>query len=278
MTSHHKPLPRLLAICADDFGLSPGVSAAIAQLARAQRISAVSCMTNTPNWEQSAPMLTDFPSSVAIGLHINLTNGRPLSPELATVWPSFPSLPMLMARSHLGLLPHEAIQREIQAQWTSFVTHAGRRPQFVDGHQHVHQFPGVRTAMLETLDAMQARPAVRSAACVIGPGHAFKRWVIRQSGARKLVHLLHERKLDANSVLLGVYDFRATDYRSLMQAWMSALPAPGGLLFCHPGLGEETSSGDHPGVARQREFDYLSGGHFMEDLASANIALVRAWP
>lgn len=278
MTSQHKLFPRLLAVCADDYGLSPGVSAGIAQLARARRITAVSCLTNTPDWEQSAPVLTELPTSVAIGLHINLTEGRPLSPELGAVWPSFPSLPTLMARAHLGLLPHAAIQREIQVQWTSFVAHVGRRPQFVDGHQHVHHFPGVRTAMLNTLDEMQARPAVRSAARLIGPGHAFKRWVIRQSGARKLASVLRERKLDTNSALLGVYDFRATDYRSLMQAWMSALPEPGGLLFCHPGLGGETSASDHPGEARQREFDYLSGEHFMEDLASTNVALVRAWP
>ncbi|MEO7937981.1 MAG: hypothetical protein ABIR55_05110, partial [Burkholderiaceae bacterium] len=80
-----------------------------------------------------------------------------------------------------------------------------------------------------------------------------------------------------NAALLGVYDFRATDYRSLMRAWRSALPETGGLLFCHPGCGGAPSARDTVGQSRQREFDYLSGEHFMEDMASANIALVRAW-
>lgn len=277
MNSQHNVLPRLLTVCADDFGLSPDVSAGIAQLARSRRISAVSCLTNTPDWKQSAPALSDLPTSVAIGLHINLTEGQPLSPELAALWPTLPSLSSLMARAHLGLLPQAAVQCEIEAQWGAFVAHMGQRPQFVDGHQHVHQFPGVRTAMLRTLDQLQARPAVRSAARVIGPGHGFKRWVIRQSGARDLLSKLRERNLSTNSALLGVYDFQATDYRSLVQAWLAALPEPGGLLFCHPGLGGEPSARDTLDAARQREFDYLSGEHFMKDLASANIALVRAW-
>src|SRR5690606_37121386 len=150
--SHHTGLPRLLAVCADDFGLSPGVSAGIAQLARSQCISAVSCLTNMPDLNQSAPAFADFPSSVAVGLHINLTEGKPLSPELTALWPALPSLPRLMARAHLGLLPKAAVQREIEAQWGAFVSLTGQRPQFVDGHQHVHQFPGVRTAMLRALD------------------------------------------------------------------------------------------------------------------------------
>ncbi|MEO7939845.1 MAG: ChbG/HpnK family deacetylase, partial [Burkholderiaceae bacterium] len=198
MKSRLNGLPRLLAVCADDFGLSPGVSAGIAQLARSQRISAVSCLTNVPDWDQSAPALSDLPTSVAVGLHINLTEGQPLSPELAALWPTLPSLPRLMALAHLGLVPQAAVQREIVAQWGAFLSHAGQRPQFVDGHQHVHQFPGVRTAMLGALDQLQARPAVRSAAHLIGPGHGFKRWVIRQTGARCLLAKLRERHLRTN--------------------------------------------------------------------------------
>ena len=39
-------MTRILGLCADDFGLAPGISAGIAKLAQAQRLSAVSCITN----------------------------------------------------------------------------------------------------------------------------------------------------------------------------------------------------------------------------------------
>lgn len=270
-------VPKLLAVCADDFGLSQAVSAAIVQLAQTRRINAISCMTNGPYWKQSASTLKNLPTSVGIGLHLNLTEGRPLSPELAGIWPSLPSLPMLMARAHLGLIPVVAVSCEITAQWAAFVQDCGVQPMYVDGHQHVHQFPGIRRALLSAFDQLKVRPAVRNTAQLLGPGHVFKRWVIRHSGARQLQTQLQQRHLQHNTALLGAYDLKSTDYRALMQAWLTALPSTGGLLFCHPGLPGASSAGDPIGAARQREFAYLAGEHFTQDLAAANVSLVRVW-
>ncbi|MEO8859142.1 MAG: ChbG/HpnK family deacetylase, partial [Burkholderiaceae bacterium] len=69
-----------------------------------------------------------------------------------------------------------------------------------------------------------------------------------------------------------------TDYRSLMQAWLAALPSPGGLLFCHPGLASNPASDDPIGAARQREFAYLASEAFRQDMQAAYVMLVHAWP
>lgn len=114
-------VPKLLAVCADDFGQSLEISAAIVHLARRRRVTAVSCIANAPCWKQSAGALQYLPKSVGVGLHLNLTEGRPMSPELARVWPRLPSLQSLMARAHLGFLPQTARASEIQAQWAAFV-------------------------------------------------------------------------------------------------------------------------------------------------------------
>jgi len=267
----------LLAVCADDFGLSQAVCAAIVELAQERRINAVSCMTNAPYWKKSASALKHLPTSVGIGLHLNLTEGRPLSPELARIWPSLPSLPMLMARAHLGLIPMAAVSCEIRAQWAAFTQDCGVQPMYVDGHQHVHQFPGIRQALLTAFDQFKVRPAVRNTAQLVGPGFAFKRWVIRHSGARQLQVALRQRNLPHNTALLGAYDLKSSNYRALMQAWLAALPSPGGLLFCHPGLPGANSADDPIGAARQREFTYLASEDFTQDLAFANVMLVRAW-
>ena len=93
--------PRVLAVCADDFGLTPGISAGIARLAHTGRLTAISCLTNGADWASAAPLLDGLPTSVDVGLHLNFTEGRPLSPRLAKRWPQFPALAQLIALAAL---------------------------------------------------------------------------------------------------------------------------------------------------------------------------------
>ena len=53
---------RPVILCADDFGLAPGVSDAICGLIAAGRLSATSCMTTLPGWRAHA---SDLQSVVA---------------------------------------------------------------------------------------------------------------------------------------------------------------------------------------------------------------------
>jgi predicted glycoside hydrolase/deacetylase ChbG (UPF0249 family) len=264
-----------LTLCADDFGLSPAISRGIAMLARAQRLSAISCITNAPHWREAAPLLRDLPGPVAVGLHFNLTEGRPLSPELARVWPTLPSLPRLLLLSHLHRLPLAALRVEWQAQLDAFVQATGRAPQMVDGHQHVHHLPLLRQVVLDGIAPMAPRPALRSTARLLGPGFAFKRFVIERSGGRALRRELVRRGVRHNASLLGAYDFVAADYRALMRAWLAQVPREGGMLFCHPA--EVAGAGDEIGEARVRELAYLESDAFVADLAEAQVTLGQSW-
>ncbi len=266
---------KVLTLCADDFGLSSGISRGIAMLARAHRLSAVSCITNAPHWREAAPLLRGLPLSVTVGLHFNLTKGRPLSPELARHWPTLPSLPQLLVLSHLHRLPVAALRVEWLAQLDAFVQATGRAPHMVDGHQHVHHLPVLRQVVLDGIAPMAPRPAVRSTARVLGHGFVFRRFMIERAGGRALKRELARRGLRHNAALLGAYDFVATDYRGLMRQWLAKLPREGGLLFCHPA--EVADAGDAIGDARLREFAYLEGDAFMSDLAQARVALGASW-
>lgn len=266
---------RVLTLCADDFGLSGAISRGIAMLARAQRLSAISCITNAPHWRQAAPMLRELPAAVTVGLHFNLTEGRPLSPDLARVWPTLPSLPKLLVLSHLHQLPVTALRVEWLAQLDAFAQATGHAPQMVDGHQHVHHLPELREVLLDGIAPMSPRPAVRSTARLLGPGFAFKRFVIERSGGRALKRELARRGLRHNASLLGAYDFATADYRRLMRQWLAQLPREGGLLFCHPA--ETADAGDAIGEARMRELAYLESDAFLADLGEAQVALGAAW-
>lgn len=270
-------MTRTLALCADDFGLSPGISAGIARLANSQRLTAVSCITNSPHWAEQAKRLQGLPESVDVGLHLNFTEGRPLSARLAKRWPTLPSLSTLIVRAHLRLLPQAELRNEVHAQLRAFIHAYGEPPRFIDGHQHVHHLPGLRESILDMAEHVQPLPALRNTGRVLGPGSGFKRWVIERSGGIALAQALKQRVLAHNPALLGAYDFEELDYGRLMRRWLQALPPEGGLLFCHPGLRDPDDPPDAIAAARGRELAYLASKDFTEDLAEADVVLGRVW-
>lgn len=264
----------VLGVCADDVGLIDGVAETVVALAAAGRLSAASCVTSAAGWRAAAALLASSRVPLAIGLHFNLSEGAPLSTALRAHWATLPGLARVLAQAHLRTLPLAAIGAEFAAQVDAFVDALGRPPDFVDGHQHVHALPGVRRIVLDAVATWPAAPAIRSTGRVLGPGAAFKRWVIEASGGRALERELVARGVAHNRALLGAYDFGA-DYRPLMQAWLAAAPDAGGLLFCHPGSGPGQSS-DPIAAARRREAVYLASDDFRADLDAAGLTVGAA--
>ena len=266
-----------LAICVDDFGAAPGIAVAVERLASLGRLQAVSCLVQGEGWRRDATRLAALGPQVDRGLHVCLTEGRPVSAELADVWPALPTLARLLAASHLGALPRAALKAEVQAQLAAFMEAIGAPPRFVDGHQHVHHLPGVREIVLDALEGVRPRPAVRNTGRIGGPGFAFKRAVIERSGGRALEALLAKRAYETNAALTGVYDFEERDYGALFKAWLGALPQQGALLFCHPSASKDPTPADPISAAREREFRYLSSPRCGDDLAASGAELGRVW-
>jgi predicted glycoside hydrolase/deacetylase ChbG (UPF0249 family) len=268
---------RVLGVCADDVGLVDGVAETVVELAATKRVSLASCVANAPGWPRSAAVLARSQAPLELGLHFNLSEGAPLSAALRAHWPTLPRLGRLLALAHLRRLPLMAISAEFDAQVDAFGAALGRAPAFVDGHQHVHALPGVRGIVLDAIAKWPAAPAVRSTGRLPGPGAALKRRVIEASGGRALQRALVARGIAHNRVLLGAYDFVATDYRRLVQAWLAEAPREGGLLFCHPCTAAADDSGDPIAAARRREAAYLASDTFAADLASAGVTVGAAW-
>jgi predicted glycoside hydrolase/deacetylase ChbG (UPF0249 family) len=271
---------RSVAFCADDVGLVVGVAETVVALAVGRRLSSASCVTTAAAWPSegaAAGAATKALNGFELGLHFNLTEGAPLSLDLARVWPQLPGLKELIVRAHLGALPLAALASEFRAQVDAFADVIGRAPAHVDGHQHVHHLPRVRDVLLREIAARDAktRPAIRNTGHLIGPGHAIKRMVIEGTGGRALLRDLRAKGLRHNQALLGVYDFRG-DYRPLVRGWLAAAPQRGGLVFCHPKRGS-TSGADPIAAARAREAVYLASDAFTDDLAEAGFSLGSAW-
>lgn len=152
--THVKP-PDSIAhsvLCADDFGLTRGVSLAISELAEQSRLSASSVMTNLPAWPSVSAALPSLRRKIAVGLHLNLTTGEPVSDlrhELADG--EFQSLGQTIMSSMMMRWNQRLLKQEIMAQCERFEQAAGAPPDHVDGHQHVHVLPVIRRTLLSCL-------------------------------------------------------------------------------------------------------------------------------
>lgn len=256
------PAERRIVVCADDFGLHAGVDEAVLALAQAGRVSAVSCMTGCPHWGVGAARLRALdPDQLDVGLHLDLTE-QPFDAALRR------PLPAWLACSYLRLWPRAALRAEIERQFDAFEAALGRPPDHVDGHQHVHQLPGVRDALLAHLAARYPRRRLwlRSTRAPAGEGLGKAR-LIAALGSRTMERAAAALGFARNGHLLGAYDFRAdaARYLALLEGWLAACVS-GDLLMCHPAAG--TDPADRVMAPRRVvEYGVLSGPQFAASLA-----------
>jgi predicted glycoside hydrolase/deacetylase ChbG (UPF0249 family) len=264
---------RAIAVCADDFGLHDGIDQAAVQLARLGRITAISCLVDGPAWRTDAAALRDLPRATELGLHLNLT-------ELLGPGRTY-SLRGLILRAYARALDHGTLRAEIQRQLGAFIANVGRLPDFVDGHQHVHQLPGVREALLAVLDEQAGAaqpwlrctlPPVRSSQDWLPRGTRYKALVIARLGGAAFAALAAARGYRTNGRLLGVYGFDGTEdgYLDRLRTWL-ALARDGDLLMCHPAVPGTWRDPLLP--ARVREFRVLSSDAYGTLLQRAAISM-----
>src|ERR1700759_4182650 len=133
--------PRRIWLCADDYGLSPGVNRAIRQLIERGRLNATSVMVVGPaiGRDEVTALLNAAQNSprCAIGLPATLTAPfQPLTMHFDPVEGGlFLPFPKLLRAGLLRRLDPEIIRAELSAQLAAFAEKFGRAPDFVDGHQ-----------------------------------------------------------------------------------------------------------------------------------------------
>jgi len=249
---------RTVIVCADDFGESEAKSAAILTLVRHERISAVSCMTESSLWEAYGSRLRREGVHAQIGLHFDLTSscGGPAK-----------GLAVLMTQSLLGRVDTANVRAQLERQLGSFERVIGRPPDFIDGHEHVHAFPQI-ASIVRGVAAERPGMRVRSLAVMFGRTDApLKRLVIRTMaalGSREARG--REVALPLNTAFAGDYSMRGSaDFPALFESWLDAAPS-GALIMCHPSL---TGSG-------ARELEYLRSAGYLEALQRSGVRLVPA--
>jgi chitin disaccharide deacetylase len=207
---------------------------------------------------------------------------RPLTAEYAPVADgAFLPLATTFRLAAQQRLDMAALSAEIRAQFEAFVDAFGRPPDFVDGHQHVHLFPQVRHAVLDTTTWMAPQAWARQC----GSHQSFTRrisdpkgllidWLSREFRARAARH-----GVDTNPAFAGTYTYRHdADFARIFPRFLEGMPQ-GGLIMCHPGhVDAELERLDPLTTLREQEYTYFCGDAFPADLAAHGVTLNQPGP
>ena len=133
-----------LIVNADDFGYSKGVNLGIMEAHKNGIVTSATMMCNMPGLAHAVELAKDMPS-LGVGIHLVLTCGSPVSPDVPSLVDEAGQF-----RKRPEQLEHAEpadIEREFVAQIERFLS-TGLRPTHLDSHHHVHShekvFPIVR--------------------------------------------------------------------------------------------------------------------------------------
>lgn len=274
--------PRRIWLCADDYGISPGVNRAIRDLIERSRLNATSVMMVGPAIDRGeidalqATAKTD--SRCAIGLHVTLSAPfRPLTMHFRPLdGDMFLAFPKLLRAGFARRLDREFFRNEVKAQLAAFAEAFGRAPDFVDGHQHVQFFPQVRDGFVDAVSEVAPKAWVRQGGRDLP---LMQRLASPKALVLDLLSTQFRRRagsagLSFNPGFAGAYDFtRAVEFGDLMRQFLQGLP-DGGLIMCHPGFVDDVLTGLDPMTdVREREHAYLASDAFAQLLAAQNVTL-----
>lgn len=264
---------RRIVICADDFGMNRAVDAGILDLARAGRLGAASCMSLGPSFPEQVAALRE--TDVDAGLHFDLTEGvGGQEPAVA--------LKTLIGWAYTGRLVPSWVDGHLERQLDAFERIYGAAPAYLDGHQHVHQLPGVLPRVIEILQRRYGarmpwlRCTLPRSQPGVGLGNAFKAQVIGALGGHALRRAVRRHGWRSNERFLGVYSLSggAEHYAQLLGRWFD-VARDGDLMMCHPAHAVEPGEGDALMRQRAAEFEVLSSEDMPRWLSASGLRVER---
>lgn len=272
---------RAVIINVDDLGLSGAVNEAVIHLAELRRICASSYMVGGVITDGDIRKLSEL--NIDIGLHLDLTGVFRSSLQ--------GSLKSLILASYLRQLDGEQVTNIIKQQLDIFEDTFGHAPVFIDGHQHIHQFPIIRNCLASELNRRYSKGDENFVGARITTPliNDFKSWIIYFLGGQAWHRLCTNNHIRTNDYFGGVYGFDKTtkELAALWKRWLVHAPkdmhlASNGLLsnsktsliMCHPAV-PDNSWQDTIKQAREREYEWLMSEQFEELLQEYDVKLIQ---
>ena len=210
---------RAVIINIDDLGLSSAVNDAVIHLAELGRVGASSYMVGGTIANSEINKLKKL--KVDVGLHLDLTGIFPSSLR--------GSLKSTIIASYLRRFSSIQVTDIIKQQLDGFEDRFGHAPVFIDGHQHIHQFPIIRQCLMDELISRYNDKILQGAlsARVTTPlTNDFKPWVIYALGGYAWRQSCKQHHILNNDKFAGVYGFdvNSQELATLWEQWLQQAP------------------------------------------------------
>jgi chitin disaccharide deacetylase len=284
---------RNLIVNADDLGWTEGVNRGIAEAHRNGIVTSTTLLANGAAFASAVELVKATPS-LGVGVHLNLSDGKPVSPP-ETV-PSIvndrgefkggpEALLLRVARRNLRL-------KEVEIEWESQiqkVVNAGIQPTHLDGHKHVHMLPGMfeivlRLAKRNNIAAVRISHEGSSLRSALSTGENQNIPLVMKQGVQARVLKLLARDARALAEAAGI---ATTDYFcgiaqtgeltvEGMKCLLQNLPEGATEIMCHPGFMDKEleESATRLQDSRELEVQILTDPGIRNLVASQGIRLI----
>ncbi len=136
-----------LILNGDDFGITYACNAAIIDCYTRGVLTSASLMVNMPAAPHAARLMKKYPR-LSVGIHLNLTVGKPLTPGLKTLVKEDGTFNkgMLQDSSHVD---EKEIRAELQAQMDRYIELTGQLPDHINSHHGIELIKGAEAIVCE---------------------------------------------------------------------------------------------------------------------------------
>jgi predicted glycoside hydrolase/deacetylase ChbG (UPF0249 family) len=267
--------PRRLIINADDYGLSRGVNTGIIEASDAGVVTSASMIVNLPGFNDAVARAGSHPA-LSLGLHLNLTTGKPLTaaPSLTRRETGrFYSLPVLMTRATLGRIDSADVARECAAQLDRMIQ-LGISPTHLDSHRHVHAHPALWPVVLGVATS-RGVPNLRVPTEPLSVNARNLKATLKKTGLL-ICTRISGRRIEGNVAehFFGLSLQGGRSFTARLFALIPKLPEGTTELMTHPGYPDAgLSEHDYYASQRQEELRALCSKEFRDLLQRCGIEL-----
>ena len=290
-------LTRELIVNADELGLTEGVNHGIVKVHRQGIVTSTTMVANEHAFEHAFELARQVPS-LAIGVHLNVTHGVPVLPEvrvfsLVDEDGFFYRRGRFLQRIVAGRIDLVHVEDEFRAQIEK-VIEAGIQPSHLDSHESIHMYPALFNVVAVLAREfrlpvrLQDEPmevsafASRQSYLRYLSSEAFIKNSVMKTLSRRYRVLLRDWGIPTSDNFLSTFNCLRKDPENLERALIRALEdlQPGVTeLMVHPGFSdsllESSLDGGHQAaLLREEEVRILTDPKLRELLERHDIRLI----